>query len=461
MRTSVFFLIFLLIVSESVIAKTVISGSFPVKDSKKYYIRVFRIWNLLMESETREILGADSTDKNGRFKIVFDLARDEILILDGAGFKMNLFIKKDDSLFVKVKSPDEILFSGKRSYRYNNILFKDKLLLKDNYLDNSDFSDSMLIYNVIDSIQKLYLIKSGNKNIDIKNFNNYKNAELIGKQILIMDYIERNNSLSGDLKLKIDSLWKQLPILESFAEKSRAYVNSCLFLSDRTNSNAYLEKNNLVTNKFIQYQKSLLLKDSLFRKNKQLLKIFINAGIRSLAYLAQNTEQLNNVIYLKNKYKIYIGDKYSLDAIARQITKKKIELKIIYGANFSVINYDDDSLNLYQIKGEFIILDFWATWCKPCIEEIIDFKESPTKFKRDVRIIFINIDDNHKKWKDFLIKHNLSESFFFATKEESALIKKNYGFFELPHKVLLDSSLKIIASGKENVNNYLIKYLIK
>jgi hypothetical protein len=73
-----------------------------------------------------------------------------------------------------------------------------------------------------------------------------------------------------------------------------------------------------------------------------------------------------------------------------------------------------------------------------------------------------NVDDTYPKWMSFLKKNSLvTDNFLFASKAQSIRIKESYGFYQLPHKVLLDTDRKIVSSGSENVMNFLNTHIIK
>ena len=60
------------------------------------------------------------------------------------------------------------------------------------------------------------------------------------------------------------------------------------------------------------------------------------------------------------------------------------------------------------IKKKLILVNFWATWCPPCIKEIPDLMNLKKRFERDIEIIFISVDANPTKViPKFLINNEL------------------------------------------------------
>lgn len=69
---------------------------------------------------------------------------------------------------------------------------------------------------------------------------------------------------------------------------------------------------------------------------------------------------------------------------------------------FSVIALDGKQLNLASYRGKVILLDFWATWCGPCREEIPIFVQLQNKYRdRGLQIIGISMDDGPEPVRQF------------------------------------------------------------
>jgi thiol-disulfide isomerase/thioredoxin len=69
--------------------------------------------------------------------------------------------------------------------------------------------------------------------------------------------------------------------------------------------------------------------------------------------------------------------------------------------NFRIKNLDNRTVSYNQIKGESLtVIDFWATWCKPCVKSIPEFVEMDKEFADDqVKFVGISIDGPRNKAK--------------------------------------------------------------
>ena len=63
------------------------------------------------------------------------------------------------------------------------------------------------------------------------------------------------------------------------------------------------------------------------------------------------------------------------------------------------------------IKKKLILVNFWATWCPPCIKEIPDLLNLRKRFERDIEIIFVSVDANPTKVIPKFLKKNELENF--------------------------------------------------
>jgi len=76
-----------------------------------------------------------------------------------------------------------------------------------------------------------------------------------------------------------------------------------------------------------------------------------------------------------------------------------------------IIKFNDLEKIINEKPTKVTILNFWATWCKPCIIEMPIFEEAASKFETDIDLIFVSIDfveNVEKKVKPFLTKRNIN-----------------------------------------------------
>jgi len=115
--------------------------------------------------------------------------------------------------------------------------------------------------------------------------------------------------------------------------------------------------------------------------------------------------------------------------------------------NFKLGNLDGKYVELKNLigKGPFLI-SFWATWCKPCIEELAEYKKIYSEFKSSgFNMLAISTDDEKTvaKVKPFVKSKDYNFTILLDTNSEVA---RKYYVQNVPHTVLLDEKGNIVYS---------------
>ncbi len=117
----------------------------------------------------------------------------------------------------------------------------------------------------------------------------------------------------------------------------------------------------------------------------------------------------------------------------------------------------------YIGNSRYILLDFWASWCAPCIAAFPELKEIYTKYNRtDLDIIGISLDISEGAWKNILERVDAPWSqLVVGSRELEAEVMEAYSFKGIPFAVLLNKNGNIIKSGHSTELVYEIIQLIE
>lgn len=105
-------------------------------------------------------------------------------------------------------------------------------------------------------------------------------------------------------------------------------------------------------------------------------------------------------------------------------------------------------LSLKDFRGKYLFIDFWGTWCVPCLEEI-PYMEKLEKAYKDskVKIISIACDKKREKWLSFLAKHqNMTWSQYLITQEGDNVLDNVYYVIGIPRFMLIAPDGRIVNS---------------
>ncbi len=103
---------------------------------------------------------------------------------------------------------------------------------------------------------------------------------------------------------------------------------------------------------------------------------------------------------------------------------------------------------LSQNKGKVIYIDFWATWCGPCIAEMPNSKKLKQKLAgQDIEFVYICLDANEKRWKLLLSQMQLDGKHYLCDEEQSKSITRAFEINGIPDYTLINKSGHIVESG--------------
>jgi cytochrome c biogenesis protein CcmG/thiol:disulfide interchange protein DsbE len=109
---------------------------------------------------------------------------------------------------------------------------------------------------------------------------------------------------------------------------------------------------------------------------------------------------------------------------------------------FSVVAEDGKSVSPTNFGGKLLVLNFWASWCAPCIAETPSLDQFQRYFaNRGVVVLGVSVDTNDKRYKDFLRRYGIS---FKTSRDPDADIPSAYGTFVFPDSYIIDSSGKVV-----------------
>lgn len=75
--------------------------------------------------------------------------------------------------------------------------------------------------------------------------------------------------------------------------------------------------------------------------------------------------------------------------------------------DFNFVSDNGDLVQLSSFHGKIVVIDFWATWCPPCVAQFPHYDSLKTKFKeKEVVFLSISIDESKARWEKFLKKRH-------------------------------------------------------
>ena len=383
-------------------------------------------------------------------------------------------IEKDENLIVSTYSKFQAFYNLK--YNIDTIVIKNKLFFYQNkwvedytFIDKSNYfqKDFEIIedyshnvtYNYTDLLLKA--LNLGNKKSDI--FLKIANENLIQKIDILKKRFNNNeinlNSYKSNLNLIYSNYF--FSILFGYPSKIKDkknnfyYLNFCdsIFILALNNNFNFI--NNFTKSKFMYkffFEKKNRQIDSIYNT---INKLNINDTLKNYLYfyLIKNELKIN-----RNSNKIFILNFLNKNNLDTQYTNYIKNLLNSYNDKNLYINktvltsYNNDTINLYSLlnnrNNKLKLIDFWASWCGPCREEMPSAKKIINKYQKKLDYIYISIDENVNQWYNAVKTEHLQDypnNYIFYNFEKSE-IYKNFKIESIPRFLLFGKDGKLISA---------------
>jgi len=110
--------------------------------------------------------------------------------------------------------------------------------------------------------------------------------------------------------------------------------------------------------------------------------------------------------------------------------------------NFSVTADNGRTVTAKDFGGKLLLVNFWATWCPPCVDEIPGLNEMYRQLgPKGLVIVAISQDKDPNAYKQFLEKNPLT---FMTVRDPSQDIQLSYGTIQIPESYLIDRNGRVI-----------------
>lgn len=114
--------------------------------------------------------------------------------------------------------------------------------------------------------------------------------------------------------------------------------------------------------------------------------------------------------------------------------------------NFELTTPDGKKLSLYDLRGHIVLLDFWASWCGPCLAEVPNLKAIYEKYHgKGLEILGVSLDEKEAAWKGAIERKGLTWQHVSSLKGWKCPVAQRFKVTGIPRMYIIDAQGKIIA----------------
>ena len=410
-------------------------------------------------------------------------------------FSKDIILDKDNSFNDTLKIQKNGYYRLKLGKAYYTIYLEPSFNLNLTY--DSSKGDESLKFTGIGAAENNYLITKKTFNKSLKKYSDYRYLGSLNET----DFLAKMDSVK---KVKFDYLNINKGLSASFKkleQKSITYSNANQ-LNNYQSYRRYITKDKKfnVSDGFYNYKKELSKENdnllslpayaSYFKSyiseltsealKKDSLQDYSQVYLNLIADNIKNHTLKNNLLYSDAQYAITYVDDFEAyyNIFIKASTNKDNNAKIT--ATYKVLkkvskgnpspqfvdyeNYKGGTTSLKDLKGKFVYVDVWATWCGPCKREIPFLKKIEKAYHgKNIAFVSVSVDTkkDHSTWQKMIKDKKLGGIQLFSDNNWKSKFVTDYMIKGIPRFILIDPKGNIVSANAPRPSSPKLKTLLK
>ena len=131
------------------------------------------------------------------------------------------------------------------------------------------------------------------------------------------------------------------------------------------------------------------------------------------------------------------------DAVKTEVQQME-DVQADLAPDFELPDLQGNPLKLSSLRGKYVVLDFWGSWCIWCIRGIPRMKEAYSKYKDKMEILGVDCQDTEEKWKAAVEEHQLPWLQVRCPEDYLQTLGQQYRIQGFPTKVIIDPQGRLV-----------------
>jgi peroxiredoxin len=109
---------------------------------------------------------------------------------------------------------------------------------------------------------------------------------------------------------------------------------------------------------------------------------------------------------------------------------------------FTLTTDQGKTISRSQFDGKLLVLNFWASWCQPCLQEMPSLDAFTRQYAgKGITVLAVSVDRNEKRYRDFLDRVKPA---FLTARDPDANLPVSYGTYMYPETYIIDQNGKVV-----------------
>lgn len=172
---------------------------------------------------------------------------------------------------------------------------------------------------------------------------------------------------------------------------------------------------------------------------------YVAPFVIAINYLSNGTGEVLEPLYTPLSQRV--KESYYGNAVGERVQQMMATTIGQEAPDFMQADPNGKSISLASLRGKFVLVDFWASWCGPCRQENPNLVRTYQQFKDKLVILGVSLDQKRELWLKAIEDDKLTWLHVSDLNGWSNAVAVQYGINSIPANFLLDPSGKIIAKG--------------